>query len=275
MIYLSASGMDRFACENKWTLDQFDRAAKDEENATAVAEIGPPSEWVEVNGDQAPDYLRLGTLWHRLTAAWRGGKLWTSEWEAALSEEGGKEDAVFKKAFDLMARYVAFYGAAPFPIIANELPFDLPVPGVPGVRVHGFLDGVGDSGTRRKPKIWAWEDKTMGRWGKDKTAATSTQNLLYLWAVRHLFNEVEGLVFDAVSTYDYKNPEPGQPFRRILVPYDARAEARIVDDLQRVAKRAKILMQKPHLAVRAVGDACNWCSFTTPCLTPWELEQAA
>ena len=270
MIYLSASGMDRFACENKWILDQFSRT-EEEEPAPAAEDDG----WVEV--EESPDYFRLGTLWHRLTASWRAGKSWTAEWEAALAEEPGfsasmSEPRVFSKAYDLMARYVAFYGEPPFPIIANELPFDLAVPGVSGVRVHGFLDGVGDAGTRKKPKLWAWEDKTMGRWGKDKTAATSTQNLLYLWAVRHLFGQVEGLIFDAVSTYDYKNPEPGQPFRRIEVPYDERAEARLVDDLQRVAKRAKILVQKPQLAVRAVGDACNWCPFTVECLTPWELE---
>lgn len=268
-IYLSASGMDRFNCENKWTLDQLDRVAEDD---------GPEIDdgWDEVKALPS-DALRLGTLWHRLAAAWRAGKPWEVEWATALAEEvPGPVPSVYERAHLLMTRYVNFYGdSPPWPIIANELPFDLPVPGVTGVRVHGFLDGVGDAGTRKKPLVWAWEDKTMGRWGKEKLAHVSTQNLIYLWAVRHLFANVEGLIFDAVSTYDYKDPEPSQPFRRIVVPYDARAEARIVDDLQRVAKRAKILMAKPHLAVRSVGDACTWCPFTLECLTPWELEAAA
>jgi hypothetical protein len=262
-IYLSATGVERLgACEQKWSLQHLEKLANP-----------------DAGEDEAKsDPLRLGTLWHTLTAAWRAGNDWRVAWQEALDEVDGWDPEfeppdVYKRAHDLMSRYVRVYGEKPpWTMIANELPFDLPVPGVPGVSVHGFMDGLVERGTRRKPEPWLWEDKSMGRWGPDARAPWNTQNGVYLWAAKTLF-DVQGIIFDAVSTYPYKDPEPVEKaFRRIEIPYDERYVSRVLEDLQRAARRAKALVRNPSLAIRSVGEHCTWCSYQKACLRPWELE---
>lgn len=259
--YLSATAINRFTrCENSWLLKEteteHERLAKS-------------------------DALRLGTLMHRLVGAWLSGRSWVTEWQEALNEEPGWEPGfeapeIFDRATWIMQRYVEHHGEQPeHPVIALELPFDLAVPGVPGVRVRGYLDGIVNRGpSGRKPEPWLWEIKTMGRWGRENQVAWDPQLGLYLWAASQLFT-IHGAVFDALNTYRYK-PKDGkdQPadrsFKRIELPFDERMVARTLDDVKRVARRAKAVLKNPGLAVRSVGEACTYCEHRKRCLTPWE-----
>lgn len=260
-IYLSATSIGKLTgCENKFVLSKTTRSA--EESVKSVP-------------------LLLGTLMHRLLGAWYAGRSWRDELHAALDEdphweEGFEEDEYYLRARDIMIDWETMHGASsPWPVLALELPFDLPVPGVSGVRVRGFLDGViaqpiDDNRTHDIIKVL--EFKTMGRWGREDQVPDDPQLHLYMWASRQMF-PVQGAVFEAISTYKYKEPSPAKRFKRIDLPYDERKVDMAVNNLVLVARRAKQLLAKPELAIRNVGGECSWCDYKRECLRPWEVEE--
>ena len=261
-LLLSASQVDRLAsCEMRWLLDK-------------TMPPGPESAKSEA--------LLLGTLMHRLMGAWWQGRPWQQEWDTALAEEDGWEPGyeaptVFNRAVKIMAAWVEVHGLTPpYPLVALELPFDLPVPGLKDVRIRAFIDGlvtVPADGTRpddrRKDTLRLLEFKTMGRWGRETMVPWDPQLHLYLWAARQLFN-ADGAIFEAISTYDYKTGGAERRFKRIDLPYDERAVARTLDDVRTAAKRARLLLKTPALAVRNITKDCSWCPHFKQCLTPWE-----
>lgn len=259
-LLLSASQINKFTqCEMRWLFSK----TRPQENLAKS------------------DALRLGTLMHSLLGAWWQGRPWQDEYDRCLAEEPGWEPGyeppdVYSRAVKIMAAWVEVHGLTPpYPLIALELPFDLPIPGVPGARIRGFLDGVVNvpslDGIRTHDRARILEFKTMGRWGREDQVPWDPQLHVYLWAANQLFG-ADGVIFEAVSTYDYKQGGPERRFKRIELPYDERAVARTMDDVARVARRAKAVLQRPLLAVRSVGDQCKWCEHHIECLTPWEAQ---
>lgn len=293
LLFFSVSAIEKFmTCENQWLLRQ---TTPPDERRFATSEA-----------------MELGTLIHRLKNAWWSGRSWKVEWLAALIEEVGVdvgyyiEDGLilpksgwqapraFVRALPIMEAWDEVHSEHPSTdpdpsgktpsgevislagaeSIAQELPFDLPLPGVPGARIRGFLDGMLSmpvDGIRTHNVQRVREEKTMGRWGRENQVGWDLQLHTYGWAARQLFG-VTGAVFEATSTYDYKSGGPEKRFKRIVIDFDDRAIARTVEDLQRVARRAKALLKNPKLAVRNVGDKCTYCDFRTQCLTPWLVE---
>lgn len=274
-LYLSASGLDRFSsCEMKWLLRQTE----------------PPEHRDRLG---KTDALDLGTLMHRLLGAWDTGRSWEREHLAALHDEpfwepGFDPPVVFDRAKKIMEAWIEVRGERPERLLdATELPFDLPVPGVRGARVRGFFDGLRSipvDGNRTHDLRRIVEYKTMGRWGRQDRVAWDPQLGLYLWAASQLF-DVDGVEFEAVSTYDYKQGGPERRFKhivlaksvtepvrtdtRIEILLDWRMVERTVDDMKRVARRARQVLANPGLAVRSVGDQCSYCEHHRTCLTPW------
>lgn len=261
LLHLSASGIGRLtSCEERWYLHQ----------------TTPASERNFMKG--VP--LLLGTLMHSLLGAWYQGRSWQDEWALCLSQEIGWEEGFeapehFYRAEAIMQDWVTLHGdKSPWPMLAVELPFELPVPGVPGVDVRGFIDGmvaIPVDDNRMHDRLMLLEFKTMGRWGRERQVPWDPQLHLYLWAARQMF-PVQGVIFEAVSTYKYKDPSPEKRFKRIELLYDQRLVDRAVDDLQRASRRGLEILSEPTKAVRSVGDACTWCDFRRRCHTPWELE---
>lgn len=264
------------------------------------------------------DALDLGTLVHTLKAAWWSGKPWREAWVAAAIEAVGAVDiawkvargklveldkgwqvpTVFHRAIPIMEAWDRVHGVTPakdsnphgvspdgehvdlsnLSLVATEMPFDLPIPGVPGTRIRGFLDGIVSQqvdDVRVHDVPWLVEEKTMGRWGRENQVAWDPQLHVYGWAARQMLG-VRGAIFEAISTYDYKTPEgkgpeavDGKRFKRIALVFDDRQIERTMENVRRVARRAKQLIKNPGLAVRNAGDACTYCDFRRECLTPW------
>lgn len=267
-IYLSATSAARAAnCEMQYVLEKVRRP--------------------EVGGEVAKSAaLLLGSLVHLLLAAWYQGRDWKEAWLQALEDDPWWEpgfgwDVIYDRAAAIMEDWVAKHGEKPdVTMLAVELPFDIEVPGVAGVRVRGFLDGVvaeAVDDNRTHDKLSVLEFKTMGRWGRERLVPHDPQLLLYLWAARQMF-PVTAARFDAVSTYKYKDPSPEKRFKRLVLEHDQRKEDRMLADLQKVARRVKQLHKNPDLAIRNVGmDTCHkfgGCDHMARCLEPWTLEEA-
>lgn len=271
-LYFSASSMQRFTdCEERWL--RYHALSQDERQQSAPSEA-----------------MLLGTLMHTLLGAWWAGREWEWVWVSELDDEipdgaayrlsdggiievpGWEAPRHFLRARKIMEAWVEVHGRqAPWPLVSLELPFDLPLPGVRGVRVKGYIDGLVRQGSAggRDGDLMLLEFKTMGRWGKERRVSWDPQLHLYLWAAKQLF-DVQGVVYEAISTYDYKTGPTERRFQRITLPYDERMVERAVSDVRRAAVRAKQLLSKPELAVRSVGERCDYCPFHRPCLTPWE-----
>lgn len=282
---LSVSQIERFtSCEQKWL---YTKVVPPEERAFASSEA-----------------MDLGSLMHRLMGAWWSRKNWRAEWLAALvevlgddagyrltraghlAEKAGGWEAPrhFLRARPIMDAWIAVHGASPAKdpdpewssttLVALEVPFDIPVPGVEDVRIRGFIDGVVSTPVDRirvHDQIRLLEFKTMGRWGREDRVPFDPQLNIYLYAAKQMF-DVQGAVFEAISTYDYKQGPPERRFKRIELPYDQRLVDRTIENVQRVAVRAREVLETPTLAVRNVGDACTYCDFRQRCLTPWDWE---
>ncbi len=246
--------------------------------------------------------MDLGTLMHRLMGAWWSGRNWKAEWLAALVEEVGEKAGYaltragniverpggwrapnhFLRARPIMEAWVEVHGKAPAKdpdkawsstsLIGLEIPFDIPVPDV-DARVRGFIDGVVSTPVdkvRVHDQIRLLEFKTMGKWGREDRVPFDPQLNIYLHAAKQMF-DVQGAVFEAISTYDYKQGGPERRFKRIELEYDQRLVDRTMDNVRRIAVRAQQVLDNPDLAVRNVGDACTYCDFKRECLTPWEV----
>lgn len=288
---LSVSQIQKFTgCENKWFLH---KTLPDDQKQFAKSEA-----------------LELGTLWHSLMAAWRTGKPWRDVWLAGVIESLGTVDVgykivdgevieqsgwqapkIFTRALPIMLAWERVHGRGmaedPDPemlgaeLVAVELPFDLPIPGVPDARIRGFIDGLVSSpsadGIRVHDRLRIVEDKTMGRWGRENQVPFDLQLNVYLWAARQMF-KVDGAVFEAASTYAYKAPEgqgieavDDKRFKRLFLDYDQRLVDRTMEDVKRAAKRMRSILKNPGLIVRNVGDSCTYCDYRTQCLTPWDV----
>lgn len=281
---LSVSQIQKFTtCENRWLLH---KTLPPEQKQFARSEA-----------------LDLGTLMHRLLAAWRSGRSWRDEWIAALVEDVGLDHAYeirrgeirerktgweaprhFVRALPIMQDWEKVHGRigaedpdpdlAGMTFVATELPFDLPVPGVQDVRIRGFIDGMVSQpvdDVKVHDRLRIVEDKTMGRWGREAQVPFDLQLNTYLWAARQLNSQVDGAVFEAISTYAYKNGTPEIRFKRLFLDYDPRLVDRTMQDVARVARRMKAVLKNPNLVVRNVGDACTYCDYRRQCLTPWEV----
>lgn len=281
-LYFSASSIQRFTdCEMRWLLRHNQPPEAREREAKTEA-------------------LDLGTLMHRLVGAWDQGRSWEHEHLAALHDDpwwepGFDPPRAFDRALKIMAAWVEVHGPRPERLLDTvELPFDLPIPGVKGARIRGFLDGLRSvpiDGNRTHDLRRIVEYKTMGRWGREGRVAWDPQLGIYLWAASQLV-DVDGVEFEAISTYDYKQGGPERRFKhivlaksvpeyrrtpaadgvpeRIEIPLDWRTVERTVEDMKRVARRARQVLGNPGLAVRSVGEGCTYCEHHTECLTPWE-----
>jgi CRISPR/Cas system-associated exonuclease Cas4 (RecB family) len=283
---LSVSQIQKFtSCENKWYLQKVTPA--DDRNFASS------------------DAMDLGTLMHTLLGAWYSAQPWELAWIAAAIEAVGETEiawrvnargrlvdtkkgwevpVIFLRAKKIMERWVEVHGFTPkddpdtevpiagSTIVATELPFDLPVPGVKDARIRGFIDGLISTpvdGIRVHDRTRLLEFKTMGRWGRENQVPFDLQLNVYLWAARQMF-QVDGAIFEAVSTYDYKTGGPEQSFKRIPLDFDQRLVDRTMQDVAAAARRMKAVLKNPGLIVRSVGEACTYCDFRKACLTPWE-----
>lgn len=280
---LSVSQIQKFTtCENRWYLAKT--IPRDQQNFAKS------------------EALDLGTLMHSLLAAWRSGRSWREAWIAALIEAVGSVDigyeikdgeiveragwdapSIFTRALPIMRDWELVRGRSlledPDPalagtsFVATELPFDLPVPGVKGARIRGFIDALVSTpvdGVKVHDRLRIVEDKTMGRWGRERQVPFDLQLNVYLWAARNLNPQVDGAVFEAVSTYAYKNGTPDIRFKRLFLDYDERLVSRTMRDVTAAAKRMTAVLKNPGLIVRNVSDSCTYCDFRAQCLTPWE-----
>lgn len=293
LLYLSPSQLSKLTdCENKWVLGKTTQS--------------PPSA-----GSDATD---LGTLLHTLQGAWWSGRSWRAEWILAVAEymgvgiekvaytidkageiqelsEGWTAPKVFNQALPIMAAWERVHGTHPSKdedpqwagtnLVALELPFDLPIPGVPNARIRGFIDGLVSTPIdhiRTHDELRILEFKSMGRWGREKQVPFDPQLMIYLWAGKQMLPNLRGAVFEAISTHEYKAPEgkgiesvDSKRFKRIPLDYDARAIDLTMKNVAKAARRGKTLLKNPGLAIRNVGGACTYCDHRRACLTPWEL----
>jgi hypothetical protein len=287
---LSVSQVTKFTgCENRWVLD-----------ATTPYE-----------GQAGSDATDLGNLLHTLQGAWWSGASWRLAWIEALQDYIGEDDVAYRirgaeieetgkgwkapkaflRALPIMRDWDEIHGVKPrkdpdpewakTSLVALELPFDLPIPGVPGARLRGFIDGVVSTPVdtkRTHDRIRLLEFKSMGRWGREKMVPFDPQLHLYLWAAKHLFPNLSGAVFEAISTYNYKTPDTKsgarevaeKRFKRIPLDYNQEAVDLAVRNMVKVAKRSKFLLRRPGLAIRNVGSNCTYCNHQTECLHPWD-----
>jgi hypothetical protein len=224
--------------------------------------------------------LLLGSLLHELCQGWAQGlpwrEVWRDELEASGWEEGFEEPEYFLRAWSIMLDWETYYGVknTAYVVVGRELPFDVEVPGVEGVRIRGYLDELRSTQTgdrRTDSELRVGEYKSMGRWGREKMVPFDPQLWTYIWIARQLHSGVTGATFDAISTYAYKSPEPEKRFKKIELEYDERAVAQNLEYLQRAARRALELREAPALAVRNIGEnSCRYCAHHRVCLTPWD-----
>jgi hypothetical protein len=300
LLYFSASQFDTLTtCEQRWlynkTLPRGNFASSDAMDLgtlihTLEGAWWGGKDWRRVWLKEAAEYMKVpqkDLAWRmtqgkapRLVEAPKGwgvptiflrAKKIMEAWEEVHGVSPEQDEAL--EALDARDLRETLPGLAGAELVALELPFDLPIPGVKDARVRGFMDGLvsipAPNGVRVHATTKILEFKTMGRWGKEDRVWFDPQLLLYLWAARQLFG-VESAVFEAISTYDYKDGPATKRFKRIELPYDQRAIDRLVDDLQRQAKRARQILKNPGLAIRNVGEACTYCDHQQACLRPWE-----
>lgn len=261
LLYLSAGQVRRFTeCENRWLLDK----------------LQDPGLKVPTGQSEA---MALGSLIHRLHQAWAARVDWEQEWLRASDEEAGsgfEAPKYFHRAHRIIEKWVEVHGTEPeHPLIAAELPFDLPVPGIQDVWVRGYIDEVVAKKVGKDPRnddLRAVELKTMGKWGRERQVQWAGDTWLYLWAIRQIM-KVSGLTFEAISTFDYKDSDenPARHFRRIEVEWNPEAAELHLDNIRRVANRARQLLHYPNRAVKSVGDQCSWCTHRAACLEPWSV----
>ena len=286
-LHLSASQISLFTeCEQKW-----------------VYRKTTPQDEQRFAGSDATD---LGTLLHTLMGAWWSQSPWREAWLTAVAEylHETPEDIAHKvsrgkvihldkgwsapkfalRALPIMEAWEKVHGKSPAKdpdrawaatsLVALELPFDLPIPGVAGARVRGFIDGVVSTpvdGVRVNDEVRLLEFKSMGRWGRENMVPFDPQLHLYLWAAKQLMPNLAGAVFEAISTYDYKDGPDSRRFKRLELPYIDEAIEISIANVAKVAERGLYLLENPTLAIRSVGSACTYCNHRRECLTPWEL----
>lgn len=253
---------------------------------TQIAKLtGCEQRWVFLKTLGDPDSakgeaLLKGSLLHELCQGWAKGRDWREVWREELEktewEEGFVEPTYFLEAWSIMVDWETFYGPRPeYTVVGVELPFDVAVPDVPGVRIRGFLDELRshENGPKRTDAILrVGEYKSMGRWGREKMVPYDPQLWTYIWIARQLNPAVTGATFDAISTYPYKDPQPEKRFKKIELEYDERRIDQTVMYLQRAARRALELREQPELAIRNISqDGCRWCDHFRACHEPWEL----
>lgn len=293
-LYLSVSQIDKFTtCEQRWVL----------------AKSGPK---VKVARSDALELGTLihtckaawwgGKPWREAWLAAAMEELGSEEIDWKLSrgklvqtDKGWTVPKVFLRALPIMEAWERVHGKSPdkdpnpngidprtreevelagLTLVATELPFDLPVPGVPDVRIRGYLDSVASRPVdkiRVHDELWIIEEKTMGKWGRENQVAWDPQLHVYGWAARQLLG-AKGAVFEAISTYNYKYDEdPAERdkdrFKRLPLVFDDRMIDQTMKNVAKVARRAKQLYKNPGLAISNAGDACTYCDFRGVCPT--------
>lgn len=270
ILHLSITQLGRLTrCEMQWV---FDRLARDAGDEKRTAKTVP---------------LLLGTLLHRLMGAWDTGRDWRIEWHQALLEDptyepGFEPEEYFTRAWSIMEDWEQKFGDTPADrLVAIELPFDVEVPGVPGVRIRGFMDGLRatpatlEDGTpdpnRTHDLVRLVEYKSMGRWGREDLVPFDLQLWAYLWILSRILQPT-GAQFVAISTYPYKEPSPEKRFKVIELEYQQHMVDLAVEQIRKLAKRAVQVRRRPELAVKNIGEACRYCEHKLQCLGAPESE---
>lgn len=293
-LYLSASQIEKFtSCEQKWvfgkTTDSPPSAGSDAtdlgtllhtlkgawwsgrswraEWILAVAEyMGVGIEEVAYTINKAGEIEELDKGWTAPKVFHRAPPIMAA-WEEVHGTHPSKDPNPHGTALD--GTTVDLTGAT---LVALELPFDLPIPGVPDARVRGFIDGLISTQVdkvRVHDQLWIIEEKSMGKWGRENQVPWDPQLNLYLWAAKQLLPNLQGAVFEAISTYAYKEGPPSRRFKRIPLAYDPRIVDQTMKNVAKVARRGKTLLKNPGLAIRSIGGACTYCDHRMACLTPW------
>lgn len=295
---LSVSQIQRFtSCENRWLLSRTPHPQTVKSEALILGTLmhsllaawrtgrSWQDQWIasliEAVGDADVGYeVRDGKIVER--KGWEAPKVFLravpimEAWVRVHGPNPAKDPVT--EAVALNGETVSLAGAA---MTGVELPFEMPVPGVKDAVIRGFIDAAvsvpAADGIRVHDTNLIVEDKTMGKWGRENQVPFDLQLNVYLKAARQMF-KVEGAIFEAVSTYAYKPPEgegieavDGKRFKRLYLPYDPRLVDRTMEDVAKVARRMRLLLKNPGLAIRNVGDACTYCDYRKTCLTPWEV----
>ena len=275
-LWLSASGFGRFSrCEVQW-LRHHTEPSVEEPTAPMV----------------------LGTLVHRLLGAWWTGTgnqfAVADEYNAAIEDwiQSLPEDAraqvdrhmlpsYFERATTIVDRYANMYmgDRKRFGRTQLEIPFELPfrLPFCSGKRVgiRGYIDAAHTKG-RGKGKVWLREFKTMASWQRMRRVAFDPQPFLYMYAWTQMTGKApEGIIFDGISTYEYKTKQPVEKsFQQVVLPYDKDQIDNVMGAYAAMADRA-IGLLGGAVPVKALSDDCLWCPYRIGCVIPEHTEATA
>lgn len=257
-LWLSATGFGRFSrCEVRWLRHHTD-GRQDE----------PPT---------AP--MLLGTLVHRLVGAWWKAGDWGPELAAALAEWGAslpgragldaddfEPPAYFRQATTIAQNYAAVYAGEREEWTDTWLEQAFEVPFYKGVGLRGYIDAVH---VNRDGETWLREIKTMKSWQRMKQVPFDPQLHLYMRAWQQLTGSTPaGIIFDAISTYEYKTKRCAQDsFRQVVVPYDAPQVSNVMGAYVAMAHRVEGLLAGAQ-PVKALSDNCTWCPHYVGCAVP-------
>jgi len=230
--------------------------------------------------------MEFGTLMHALIGEWWAtGRM--RDTEVVAAEEGLSLPAVGQRSIDaagwLRMRYMEQYGdlmaagwrldpampAGEHSLMGRVDTAALPPEGGEGCWEPGHFEVWGTAdGYLLDPdgKRWLVERKTMADWRRLDLVNVTPQETLYVWLARKNGIEIEGVIFDAIKSYQWtrdKHP-PGDSFQRIELYRDQPQIDSALEWTRAILERRRALWLGT-VPIRNIGQACTGCSYQADC----------
>lgn len=257
---LSASAIATFlSCEQKWAYRYRDRL-----------------ELVY----RAPALARGTAVHEALQLWWNGGEMSMAfrEWYNASKQEmipGEFEEWTndYAHVVELLRRYREHYEAVPpgVSIVGTEVEINAKLDDK--TRMRGYVDLVvtappGTFGENTPGGLYGIEFKTAANLKKRMAYLDwDMQPVVYAWGLEAMGMPVEGIIFDGLKTYRYKDldkQEGGKLFqRKVIRPSDPQKKEMVRNSLA-VAERIREAKDSDEF-IRNLGGGCKMCDFKLIC----------
>lgn len=160
---------------------------------------------------KSPALIR-GSIIHECLEAYYNGKSWKKVWqrfadefyEEAFEEEIESLGDIPYMAKELLEAYFHFYEKEDegTEYLNNELHFELPL--IDDINLEGYIDAIIED---EDGKIWVKDYKTFRSMPEYNSLRFNYQSAIYMWALREMGYEVEGMIWDIVTAKTPSKPQ--------------------------------------------------------------------
>ncbi len=166
-----------------------------------------------------PGPLQRGSIIHECLEEWNSGRSWkkplerfTKEfYDNTFAEERLELGDLPKMVQELLEAYTHYYTEEEeFEYIQNELHFELPL--TKEIAIQGYIDSIVED---ERGRVWSMETKTYTRTPDRDFLLFNPQSATYIWALRELGYEPEGMLWNILKAKEPTKPRLTQKTQKL------------------------------------------------------------